>query len=440
MDLTNRLSTDTQAILLLCAHFGTTNQNGLKPLTNTEYNALAQVLQRQKLRPGDLFNQAVIGALESHFNNGLESGRVEGLLARGALLAFKVEEWINQGLWIISRGDGHYPQRLKAKLRHQAPPLLYGIGDAGLLEQGGLAIVGSRDIDDEEADYTRHVSELCAQRRITVISGGAKGADQAGMLSALAAEGKSIGIMANDLARASTMKKYREAILAGQLVLISPYDPQAGFQVGNAMGRNKLIYALADQALVVRSAYQSGGTWAGALEELRRENACPVWVRITGRSEEGNKKLIELGAKALWDEQVSQALFDLNFQDEFAMTPSIAPSVDDEGSMALSMPLESPSGELSGAVAVNEPHLRADATTLFNVILPILLEYLKMPRKTYKEIATHFELQPNQVKEWLNKMMGMNLIEKSKDGYCLIKEDKSSEQLSLSLEANRSSK
>lgn len=436
MDLTNHLSTDTQAILLLCAHFGTTNQNRFKPLTNKEYNTLAQVLQQQQLRPGDLLNHGVIDTLEPHFNNGLGFGRVESLLARGALLAFKVEEWTNRGLWIISRGDRHYPQRLKAKLRHQSPPLLYGIGDVGLLEQGGLAIVGSRDIDDEEVDYTRHVSELCAQRQITVISGGAKGADQAGMLSAIAAEGKSIGIMANDLARATTTKKYRDAILSGQLVLVSPYDPQARFQVGNAMGRNKLIYALADQALVIRSAYQSGGTWAGAMEELKRDNVCPVWVRITAQAEEGNKKLIEFGAKALFDEQVSQALFNPTFPYQCNLSQSI-----NNGESSNSPILLESQQVLEAEVSdVNKPPLKADASTLFNVILPILLEHLKIPRKTYKEIATYFELQPGQVREWLNKMMGMKLIEKSKNGYCIINQEKSSEQLSLSLEADHSAK
>ncbi len=436
MNLTHRLSPDTQAILLLCAHFGTTNQNGFKPLTNREYNTLAQILQQQQLRPGDLLNHGVINTLEPHFNNGLGSGRVESLLARGALLAFKVEEWTNQGLWIISRGDRHYPQRLKAKLRHQAPPLLYGIGEVGLLEQGGVAIVGSREIDEEEVDYTRHVSELCAQRQITVISGGAKGADQAGMLSAIAAEGKSIGIMANDLARTTTTKNYREAILAGQLVLVSPYDPQARFQVGNAMGRNKLIYALADQALVIRSAYQSGGTWAGAVEELKRDNACPVWVRMTAQAEEGNKKLIDFGAKALWDEQVSQALFDPTFQYQGNLNQSMSNGESRNSPVLLeSQPVLS--AEVSG---VNQSPLRADATTLFNVILPFLLEHLKTPRKTYKEIAVYFDLQPDQVKEWLNKMMGMKLIEKSKNGYCAINQEKSSEQLSLGLEAHHSAK
>lgn len=44
----------------------------------------------------------------------------------------------------------------------------------------------------------------------------------------------------------------------GRLVLVSPYDPSTGFNVGNAMQRNKLIYALADASLVVSSDLDEG--------------------------------------------------------------------------------------------------------------------------------------------------------------------------------------
>jgi predicted Rossmann fold nucleotide-binding protein DprA/Smf involved in DNA uptake len=262
-----------------------------------------------------------------------------------------------------------------------------------------------------------------------VISGGAKGADQAGMLSAIAAEGKSVGVMANDLARNSTMKKYRDAIVSGQLVLISPYDPQARFQVGNAMGRNKLIYALADQALVIRSSYQSGGTWAGATEELKRDNACSVWVRITDQSSEGNKKLIEFGAKALFDEQVSQALFDPNFEYQYSLNQSS----NNENYVTLSPPLENhqiPQVEVDSLESKESP-LKADAETLFKAVIPFLLEHLKVPRKNQKEIASYFQLCPKQVSEWLNKMIEMKLVEKTKSGYCAISNSTYFEQLSL---------
>jgi len=39
--------------------------------------------------------------------------RLQGLLGRGVALGFAVEKWTSQGLWIISRGDGRYPKRLK---------------------------------------------------------------------------------------------------------------------------------------------------------------------------------------------------------------------------------------------------------------------------------------------------------------------------------------
>ncbi|MEB3175211.1 MAG: DNA-processing protein DprA [Cyanobacteriota bacterium] len=305
----NSLSADTQAVLLLCAQFGVKNQDNLKSLTLKEYNLLTQLLQQQQLRPGDLLNRDLIHGLNSHLNANLDPERIQALLNRGALLALKVEEWTNQGLWILSRGDDDYPQRLKLKLRYQAPPLLYGIGNLELLKSGGLAIVGSRNIEQEEVDYTAHVGQLCSKYGITIVSGGAKGVDQAAMLSAIEAEGTSIGVVANDLAKFATTKHYRDAIRENQLVLISPYDPQARFQVGNAMGRNKLIYALADQALVVCAAYQSGGTWAGAVEELKREQACPLWVRVSEATPLGNQGLLDLGAKPLLAEDISQCLF-----------------------------------------------------------------------------------------------------------------------------------
>jgi predicted Rossmann fold nucleotide-binding protein DprA/Smf involved in DNA uptake len=56
-------------------------------------------------------------------------------------------------------------------------------------------------------------------------------------------------------------RENREVLLESRLVLISPYDPKSGFNVGHAMQRNKLIYALADAALVVNADEGTGGTW-----------------------------------------------------------------------------------------------------------------------------------------------------------------------------------
>jgi predicted Rossmann fold nucleotide-binding protein DprA/Smf involved in DNA uptake len=127
----------------------------------------------------------------------LDRDRPVALLKPGVTLGFAVEKWAGQGLWILSRGDRNYPQRLKERLRHQAPPILYGVGDQNLLNRGGLAIVGSRHVDEDGMDYTRRVAQACVQTEMQVVSGGARGVDQISMLSALEAGGTVVGVLAD---------------------------------------------------------------------------------------------------------------------------------------------------------------------------------------------------------------------------------------------------
>ena len=61
------------------------------------------------------------------------------------------------------------------------------------------------------------------------------------------------------------------------------------------MGRNKLIYTLADYAIVVASDAEKGGTWAGATEALKSK-WLPVFVLCHPEMPDGNKMLIQKGA------------------------------------------------------------------------------------------------------------------------------------------------
>jgi predicted Rossmann fold nucleotide-binding protein DprA/Smf involved in DNA uptake len=90
----------------------------------------------------------------------------------------------------------------------------------------------------------------------------------------------------------------REQLLDNQLALVTPYAPTAGFSVGAAMGRNKVIYGLADFAVVVSSDHQTGGTWSGAVEALKA-NWCRVFVRDGDDVPKGNRELLKLGGSVL---------------------------------------------------------------------------------------------------------------------------------------------
>src|SRR5688500_6813499 len=106
-------------------------------------------------------------------------------------------------MWVVSRADDEYPRRLKTRLKDDAPPVLYGCGDAAILDTGGLAVVGSRHVDDALVAYTEDIGRLAAKAWRTLIPGGARGIDQAAMHGALEAGGKVAGVLADSLERAA---------------------------------------------------------------------------------------------------------------------------------------------------------------------------------------------------------------------------------------------
>lgn len=288
------LSADTEVVLLLCGRFGGEKQEAYPPLAPREYGELAKWLKALALRPSDLLTDAGRVALSSVQEARLERQRVDFLLGRGTAMALALERWARGGLWVISRGDEAYPQRLKRRLKNAAPPLLYGAGDKALLDKGGLAIIGSRDVSPAGESYTRAIAARCANEGLAVVSGGARGVDAAAMQGATEAGGYCIGVLPSDLLKTSLNRQNRMGLQEGRLVLVSPFYPEAGFGRGtNAMARNRYIYTLADQALVIDSALESGGTWTGAVENLKH-GWVPLYVRTPGEGA-GNAALIADG-------------------------------------------------------------------------------------------------------------------------------------------------
>lgn len=290
-------SIDTKAILMLCGVLG--KESFAKPLTQSEYTSLVRCLLKLEMRPGDLLNSDRIEEISVH--SGLDKTRLDALLSRGVQLGLAVEEWERNSIRVISRSEADYPERLKKHLKDKAPPLLYCVGNPDLLTGGGIAVVGSRSVDKTGEMFTRMVARQCVMNGMPVVSGGARGVDQTAMNTSMAIEGNTIGVIADNLLKKSLERNARKAISRGKLLLLSPFHPKAGFKVGTAMARNKLIYAMADYTVVVSAESDQGGTWAGAKEELARTNSRPVFVRTGKNTPSGNKKLLEMGALA-WPE------------------------------------------------------------------------------------------------------------------------------------------
>jgi len=285
---------DTRAILLLCGRFGQLNETDPLPLTNTEYNKVSLWLKSEDLSPSDLLKPENKEKLDSFHHKKISIERIRDLLNRSMAMAFAVEEWTNRGIWIISRSDADYPGKLKNTLKRAAPAVLYGVGNRDLLNLGGLAILGSRDVDEDGINFTRQAARACVSSNLAVVSGGARGVDREAMFTALDEGGNVIGVLPGGLMKAAVSKKYRDSLKSGNLALFSVTDPEAGFSVGNAMARNTYIYAISDYCLIISSSSEKGGTWSGAVQNLKK-NYVPLFVRQDETIPQGNMDLIEMG-------------------------------------------------------------------------------------------------------------------------------------------------
>lgn len=303
------LSDDGQVMLALCSAFALPEDvsgAGPSPFTLSEWNQLARQMQSSSLkRPADLQ-----GRTAKDLGKGLglpsdDAERIVRLLERCGGLALQLEGLFSRGMWVVTRLDDRYPARLRDALKHQAPTVLFGAGGIELLQRSGVAVIGSRNIDEAGTAFARQVGGKAAAAKLAVVSGGARGTDRLAMEGALAADGIAIGALADSLEATIRKADVREFLLDGRLLLLTPYAPTAGFSVGAAMGRNKVIYGLADFAVVVSSDFQTGGTWAGAVEALKG-GWCPVFVRDGANVPKGNRELLKLGAAPLPESELDR--------------------------------------------------------------------------------------------------------------------------------------
>ena len=278
----------------------------------------------------------------------------------------------------------------------------------------------------------------------TLISGGARGVDLAAMRGALQSGGKVIGVLAENLERTAMSREERNSLRDGNLVLVSAYDPNAGFNVGHAMQRNKLIYALADVSLVVNTDLNKGGTWAGAVEQLDKLQYVPVFIRSTGETSAGLDALGDRGA-ILWpnpqdaesinqifatkvsiSEAPQQPGLSLSSSDEIDSAPK--PRAPTEPRTLLDVSREPPLPEVSssdrGAV---EPKLKVIAETtkpaaeveldhadlLFATVRDLIKKLLKTSAKD-TDIAAALNVTSGQAKVWLQRLVDEGVIEKQK--------------------------
>ena len=394
-----------EAVMLLTVSFGKSEAGTTNPLTPTEWGGFAGWLNDHGLSPSDLLEGDLSDLLQDWEHPKVTEERLQALINRGATLGFSLERWQRAGLWVLTRSDPEYPRRLKQNLGRTAPAILFGCGNKNQLDAKSISVIGSRHAVEADICFAQNIGRRAAECGRLVVSGGAAGVDQAAMLGALNAEGTAIGVLADNLFRSATSAKYRGHLMSEDLTLISPFNPEVRFHVGNAMARNKYIYCLAEEAVVVSSTRDTGGTWNGAVENLKN-GWTPLWVKQTESPDSGNPNLVDQGGR--WLEHFDDLVQNVSAEGEQSNAPS------------------------SEVQSVREEKRIDPAEELYVNVRSLVTELCAEPKQAV-EVADALSVTKRQVEAWIRLLVDQGILKRVTRPVRYVVREKDPDQLALDL-------
>ncbi len=180
------------------------------------------------------------------------------------------------GIGILTPASACYPDALKHI--HDAPLVLYTLGNPALLERDQIGVIGSRNATRAGLDHARRFSAELSARNLVITSGLALGIDGAAHSGALDAGFPTIAVIGSGLDRIyPAQHSGLGERITGQGVLVSEYPPGTPARAGHFPRRNRIISGLSRGVLVVEAGMKSGSliTARLALEQGREVFAIP---------------------------------------------------------------------------------------------------------------------------------------------------------------------
>lgn len=228
---------------------------------------------------------------------GLSAASIAGLLEPDKDAIARDRGWLAQpDRHLVWRGHAAYPRLLTEVAG--APPVLFVDGDASLLGEAQIAIVGSRNPTRTGAETASAFAAQLARSGLIVTSGLAAGVDAAAHAGALQAGAPTIAVCGTGLDRvypeSSTDLAQR---IRARGALVSEFPPGTPARREHFPQRNRIIAALSLGTLVVEAAQRSGAliTAHRAIEYGREVFAIPG--SIHNPLARGCHRLIREGAK-----------------------------------------------------------------------------------------------------------------------------------------------
>lgn len=240
-----------------------------------------------------------VGATELSAVRGIGRERATRLLAalHGIDWQAEMELAERNEVKLLTFVDREYPSILK-KI-HDPPLVLYVRGDVAVLNNSGIAVVGTRAPTHYGRETARRMAFQIAQAGYTVVSGLARGVDAEAHRAALQARGRTVAVLGSALDKLYPYENRELAVeiagSGGAVITEYPFGRQADRQTFPM--RNRIVSGLSAGVLVVEAGLTSGTliTADQALEQGRSVMAIPG--RIDSTASQGCHRLLRQGAR-----------------------------------------------------------------------------------------------------------------------------------------------
>jgi predicted Rossmann fold nucleotide-binding protein DprA/Smf involved in DNA uptake len=284
------------AILLLCSQIGLDlESNVIKPYTARHWAELSEKLNHSSMKSPEAFLHTTAEDWTVNLDLSLgEVNRIKALLSRTAQLEEELEQLQSIGIYLTTSAENNYPDKLKARLKEESPPVLYYSGDLHILQFPTIAVFGATYSDDASTHFTEVLAEKCAKQGFTILTGGGIAVDSTAEASALQSGGNTACFLSYGFIQKLEQEEVHSAVSSGSLLLLSAAHPRAPLTLRSSMEKNKYLYGLADYAVVVSAENRKGITYNGAVENLKKYKV-PLFVRKDDNMPEGNAALLEQG-------------------------------------------------------------------------------------------------------------------------------------------------